>query len=75
MARKYSCANNLINASGTNSFQKLNGAFRKTAALADSVINKSDLMGHFEDIPKKNIENLTFWIRHFPKAHIYFILQ
>ena len=60
----------MINAFSTNLFQKLNGAFRKTAALADSVINKSDLMGHFEDIPKKNIENLTFWIRHFPK-HIF----
>ena len=67
MARKYSGANNLINDCSTNLFRKLNGAFRKTAASADSVINKSDLMGHFEHIPKKNIENLTFWIRHFPK--------
>lgn len=35
----------------------------------NSVIDKSDLMGHFDDISEKNIENQTFWIRHLLKAY------
>ena len=35
----------------------------------NSVIDKSDLMSHFDDISKKNIEDQTFWIRHLLKAY------